>query len=375
MFDLIWILFIIITLFAITGILLMFKKILSSKKSGSSQDIRGRVEPGINDDLDSNEPQSVFNVRVVKADPQFDSSERFSSVNKQVPLPDYETAHSSNHPDSHITNTHGMNATGQVENNYAGAYSQESTPNQDIDTHISDSDSDACATIMNEHPIQHNSDAYEPAAFNSGAEALTDSVPLSDPSGGVVNHAPIKKGIWTRILELFPFRGRTHRSIQERPASEYVRRPKSVETIALILVAPETDPYLGSEIFTVIKNFDLPLIMGKDGFLEQVTTTYFGDEVEFSVANLIHPGSFDVPNVMQMKLPGILFFMDIPSPDYQKDTFDQMLRIAARFGNELGGTLLDQDKRPLTAQSVEALRHHIKQLDERLWFQAEFDNK
>lgn len=363
MFDLIWILFIIITFSAIIGILLMFKKFLSSKKSESFQETRGRVEPGINGDLDTNEPQSVFNVRVIKADPNFDAPEQFNEI-KQMPLPNYTLDNVENFSKHPISDVNDQEITAPVGNDYGNVYNNENEQNQTINN------TNNSATAIKNTSMESNQDSYATEDV-----VLKDSTDSSNYSRDDAHYPPLKKGIWERILAIFSFRGRGHRGITERPASEYVRRPKSIETIALILVAPDNDPYLGSEIFSVIRNFDLPLVMGKDGFLEQVTTTYFGDEIEFSVANLIHPGSFDVPNVMQMKLPGILFFMDIPTPDYQKDTFDQMLRVAARFGNELGGTLLDQDKRPLTAQGVEALRHHIGQLDERLWFQAEFENK
>lgn len=149
------------------------------------------------------------------------------------------------------------------------------------------------------------------------------------------------------------------------PSSRAVARPAPVRTVALILQAPEDQPYLGKEVLEV--GMELQLMIGREGFLEHLTTTYFGDEPMYSIAHLLHPGSFNDPDILDMELPGLLFFAHIPGPDPKMNTIQHLLTAAATYGQALGGTLLNDRREPVDSAYVDELKAEIEALDQKIW--------
>lgn len=142
-------------------------------------------------------------------------------------------------------------------------------------------------------------------------------------------------------------------------------RPAPIRTVALILKAPDDQPYLGQEVLEVGQ--DLKLMIGGEGFLQQIVTTYLGDEPMYSIAHMIHPGSFNDPDILQTEIPGLLFFAQIPGPDAHMNTVQYMLKAAAFFGQELGGTLLDENQRPVDQDYVQKLLSDISEIEQQAW--------
>ncbi|GBU08922.1 hypothetical protein AwWohl_00600 [Gammaproteobacteria bacterium] len=332
----------------------MFKKILSHKKSG----VDVRVEPGLNNQFGetsiyNNElPSSVFNVRNLTEEINIDDN-----------YADIKTNIKTNNINLDFMNKHEMNPA-DFANSFEPEIIKEREENEILkEFYLTDS-----ALKNSELSDNHLTDSDLKDSDLAGSDLKQE---YSNPK-----KASFFGSVFKGIASFFGKKNKHSTTRLSKSVSSYnIKRPKPTETIALILAAPENSPYLGQEIFSVIHNFELPLSIGNEGFLEQITTTYFGEEVEFSIASMLHPGSFDVPNINQMKIPGILFFMDIPTADHQKDTFEQMLKVAARFGNELGGSLLDQDKKALDAKSVQTLRNYIDKQDELLWEQAELESE
>lgn len=142
-------------------------------------------------------------------------------------------------------------------------------------------------------------------------------------------------------------------------------RPAPIRTVALILKAPEDQPYSGQEILEI--GADLKLMVGGEGFLQQIVTTYLGDEPMYSIAHMIHPGSFNDPEILTAEIPGLLFFAQIPGPDAQMNTVQYMLKAAAYFGQEMGGTLLDENQRPVDQNYVQQLLADTSEIEQQAW--------
>lgn len=142
-------------------------------------------------------------------------------------------------------------------------------------------------------------------------------------------------------------------------------RPASVRTVALILRAPEDQPYLGREVLEVAE--DLKLMIGAEGFLQQLVTTYTGDEPMYNIAHMIHPGSFNDTEILDTEIPGLLFFAQIPGPDPKMNTVHQLVQASAYFGQELGGTLLDENHRPVDEHYLKNLIADVSELEQQAW--------
>ena len=175
-----------------------------------------------------------------------------------------------------------------------------------------------------------------------------------------VEEAP-KKSFFARIKESFL----GDKEVSHSSDEHNLARPAPIRTVALVLKAPEDQPYSGKEVLEVGQ--DLKLMIGGEGFLQQIVTTYLGDEPMYSIAHMIHPGSFNDPEILTAEIPGLLFFAQIPGPDAHMNTVQYMLKAAAFFGQELGGTLLDENQRPVDQDYVQKLLSDVSEIEQQAW--------
>jgi len=84
-------------------------------------------------------------------------------------------------------------------------------------------------------------------------------------------------------------------------------------------------------------------------------------EVVFSVASLVEPGSFDLENIKEQKIPGISVFMVLPGPIEGAKAFDLMMAAARTLSQSLNAELLDESGSTLSIQRERYLREEIIQ--------------
>ncbi|MEH6550907.1 MAG: cell division protein ZipA [Pseudomonadales bacterium] len=81
--------------------------------------------------------------------------------------------------------------------------------------------------------------------------------------------------------------------------------------------------------------------------------------VQFSIANLMEPGTFDVDNMDDFSTRGLGFFMRLPGPRKPMDAFTAMVETADAIARNLGGELRDEDQSVVRKQTLEHLRQRI----------------
>lgn len=79
----------------------------------------------------------------------------------------------------------------------------------------------------------------------------------------------------------------------------------------------------------------------------------------FSVANLVEPGSFDLSNLPDSRLPGVTFFMVLPGSRDPAERFDTMIRIARDLCQTLDARLLDELGNSWSIQRERYLREEL----------------
>ena len=82
-------------------------------------------------------------------------------------------------------------------------------------------------------------------------------------------------------------------------------------------------------------------------------------ETQFSVANLLEPGYFDLAEIGGFVSPGIVFFLQLPGPANPSDALEAMIRITRSIAEELGAVLKDENMSALTGQTVEHYRERV----------------
>jgi cell division protein ZipA len=142
--------------------------------------------------------------------------------------------------------------------------------------------------------------------------------------------------------------------------------PRSVETEVIVLHVTARDDrgFAGQDILEILLACDLRF--GDMNFFHRHEQKAGRGPIQFSVANMLQPGVFDIDNMGSMTTRGLVFFLTLPGPEDMILAFDCMLETARTVARNLGGELLDESRSVLTQQAVEHSRQQIRELDRRL---------
>jgi cell division protein ZipA len=139
----------------------------------------------------------------------------------------------------------------------------------------------------------------------------------------------------------------------DAPAARDVSQQKIV---TLRLVAPDGGAFRGDELALSLRGIGMR--HGKFGIFHR----YDGSNEEntvFSAASLVEPGSFDMTNIKEQKLPGISLFLILPGPVEGAEAFDMMMSAARAVAQALDGELLDESGSTLSIQRERYMREEI----------------
>ena len=85
--------------------------------------------------------------------------------------------------------------------------------------------------------------------------------------------------------------------------------------------------------------------------------------IQFSVANLVEPGSFDLDNIDEFSTPGVTFFLTLPGPDKPVTAFNYLIETAQVLVRHLHAELRDDAHSVMTAQTIEHFRQRIRDFE------------
>jgi cell division protein ZipA len=128
--------------------------------------------------------------------------------------------------------------------------------------------------------------------------------------------------------------------------------------VTMRLVARKHGAFAGDDLILNLRSVGMR--HGKFGIFHR----YQGDDerkVIFSAASLVEPGSFDLENVKNQKIPGISLFLVLPGPLDGCQAFDLMMEAGRTLTKVLHGELLDESGSTLSIQRERYLREEIIQ--------------
>jgi cell division protein ZipA len=130
--------------------------------------------------------------------------------------------------------------------------------------------------------------------------------------------------------------------------------------VTLRLVAKHQGTFAGDELALSLRGIGLR--HGKFGIFHRFEGTNEKQSI-FCAASLVEPGSFDLANLKEQRIPGISLFMVLPGPIDGVEAFDLMIVAARALAQSLNGELLDESGSTLSIQRERYLREEIIQFE------------
>ena len=143
---------------------------------------------------------------------------------------------------------------------------------------------------------------------------------------------------------------------------------EDLEVFMLNVVAGNPPNFRGEDILHILLACDLRF--GDMDFFHRHEFEAGRGAIQFSVANMMQPGVFDIDNMSDMVTPGLVFFLTLPGPEDMMKAFDYMLETAQAVARNLGGDVLDESRSVFTKQAMEHSRQRIRELEQRLLVKA-----
>jgi len=151
---------------------------------------------------------------------------------------------------------------------------------------------------------------------------------------------------------------RRPRRLAAKPEIEPVTpaEPAPVEELLILnVLAPDGSRFTGAELFAALRGRGLKF--GNMNIFHRVDP--LSKIVQYSVANVVEPGTFDVADMDEFRSPGLCFFLQLPGPEHPADVLEDMFEVASSVSADLRGELKDEQRNFLTPQMVEHYRQRI----------------
>lgn len=142
---------------------------------------------------------------------------------------------------------------------------------------------------------------------------------------------------------------------QSAPAQSPQAKPAELpEIIQVSIVAPPGKMFSGEQLLEVFDELGLQY-----GDME-IFHAYEGNEIQFSVASLIKPGTFPINAMDEFQTRGLTLFFQPPLVSHPAEAFECMIAACHRLAQRLGGSELDDRRQPLTAVKISLWRRQLK---------------
>jgi cell division protein ZipA len=218
-------------------------------------------------------------------------------------------------------------------------------------------------------------EAYEAAdaaaaALNNEVEAAPDES-REDPEDEVELVTGMSSAEESENLDWLDEMPADQKGAREKPAEvEPGRLPRDIDPEAFMLnvVSRDPDGFSGEDILHILLACDLRF--GDMNFFHRHEFEAGRGAIQFSVANMMQPGVFDIDNMAQFNTPGLVFFLTLPGPEDMMKAFDYMLETAQAVARNLSGDVLDETRSVVTKQTLEHCRQQIRDLERRMLARA-----
>ena len=238
-------------------------------------------------------------------------------------------------------------------------------PNTTTQEGVADATSNAHQQLANAMPSGSDVQEAIPAPTRPVGTATSDaSVPVEDQQatwdslvGGFGSRDEQSETLdWLEALD-------PNAGIKTEPDA---RLPRGIEPHVFVLnvVARAEAGFSGRDVLHILLACDLRF--GDMDFFHRHEQTAGRGPIQFSVANMMSPGVFDIDTMPQLYTKGLMFFVTLPGPADMLKAFDYMYETAKTVARNLHGDVLDETRSAVTQQSLEHTRQKIRELERRI---------
>ena len=145
----------------------------------------------------------------------------------------------------------------------------------------------------------------------------------------------------------------------QQPGAAAVPVPPAMpdKVISLYVMAPPGVPFRGSFLMEAMGEAGLEF--GDMQIFHCLQRHNGRDQVLFSVANMLEPGTFDPRAMDDFSTRGLVLFLQLPAPIDAIKAFDAMVAAARSLATSLEGSVYDANHSVLTRQTISHLREDV----------------
>lgn len=141
------------------------------------------------------------------------------------------------------------------------------------------------------------------------------------------------------------------------------QRSEQSQLFMLYVAAREGELFDGPAIHEALVLADLKF--GLNDLYHRVTEVHGVTESVFCVANMLKPGTLDPVDQAHLSTPGLTMFLLVPAPIEGRSAMHDMMETAHLLATNLGGTVLDDNRALLKAQTAQYMLDQIADIDRR----------
>ncbi|ARN75449.1 cell division protein ZipA [Oceanicoccus sagamiensis] len=135
------------------------------------------------------------------------------------------------------------------------------------------------------------------------------------------------------------------------------------QEVVVINIVAKDEPFKGPDLLHILLACDLRF--GEMNIFHRHEQSNGDGAVQFSMANSVEPGYFDLDTIDDFSTPGVCFFMSVPGPADPIKAFECMVETAQCLVSNLNGEMLDESRSAMTNQTLEHCRQRLHDFERR----------